>query len=58
MTHLAAIALAAMLAAAEPAPEPVTVWLGVDCSSGAEPFMVSLPDDVEIGECEGELMGR
>ncbi|MCY4479861.1 MAG: hypothetical protein OXB97_08185 [Rhodospirillales bacterium] len=47
------LATLAMLFAitAAPAPEPVTVWLGVDCSSGAEPFMVGLPDDVAIGEC-------
>lgn len=41
-----------------PPPEPVymreRVWLGVDCSPGAEPFVVALPDDVLIGECETE----
>lgn len=41
-----------------PEPEPpITVWLGVDCGAGAEPFTVSLPDDVVIAECEGERSG-
>ena len=54
------LATLAMLFAitAAPDPTPVTVWLGVDCSAGATPFTVSLPDDVVIGECEGELIGR
>ena len=51
ISMISVIALAAMLAAAEPPPYPVTVWLGVDCSAGAAPFTTSLADDVEIGEC-------
>ena len=54
MTYLAFAMLFAITAAPAPAtePEPVTVWLGVDCGAGAAPFTTSLPDDVVIGECE------
>ena len=58
ISMISAIAMAwTVTTAPAPEPEPVTVWLGVDCSSGAEPFTVSLPDDV-LTECEGELTGR
>ena len=55
---LATFAMLFVIAAA-PAPNeaqdlPTRIFLGVDC---AEPFTVSLPDDV-LTECEDELMGR
>ena len=55
MTYLAFAVLFAITAAPAPAPNeaqdlPTRVFLGVDC---AEPFTVSLPDDV-LTECEGE----
>ena len=52
MSYLAFAMLFAITAAPATEPEPVTVWLGVDCGAGAEPFMTSLPDDVVIAECE------
>ena len=52
MTYLAFAMLFAITAAPAPAPEPVTVWLNIDCTAGATPITTSLPDDVVIGECE------
>ena len=58
MAHLAAIAmLLAITAAPAPEPAPLVVELGIDCTAGATPVVISLPDDV-LTECEGELMGR
>ena len=59
MTYLAFAMLFAVTAAPMTAPNeaqdlPTRIFLGVDC---AEPFTVSLPDDV-LTECEDELMGR
>ena len=50
MIYLAFAMLFAITAA--PAPEPEPVWLDIDCEAGTTPFIVGLPDDVAIGECE------
>ena len=59
MSYLAVAVLFAVMQAPAPAPNaaqdlPTRIFLGVDC---AEPFTVSLPDDV-LTECEGEFIGR
>ena len=51
MPFIAIALLFAITAAPAPEPAPLVVELGIDCTAGATPVVISLPDDV-LTKCE------